>query len=158
MIQRARSNEECPPVELLAQLRQPLQIEHLSNWNSPTSKKNRMHNPIIVSIWSAFETDAIACAGHDVIIPQESNDIFALLHTRMCVLVNLCVFAILLLLIQSQRLPGLGESAPEEENDARLELNVAFLGNRFNLVKGNSVAIHAVMVKAVLLGIRDVVD
>ena len=117
-----------------------------------------MHDPLIISIRSTFETHTIACAGYDVVIPQEANGIFALLHTGMCVLVHLRVFAVLLLLIQSQRFPGLGKSASEEEDVARLELNVALLGNRFNLVKSNCVTIHAVMIKAILLGVGNVVD
>lgn len=55
VVEGARGDEERPSVELLAQLRQALEVEHLTNGNTPAGKAVVVHGPLVVAVGTHFE-------------------------------------------------------------------------------------------------------
>lgn len=79
-----------------------------------------------------------------MVVPHEFRHGLALDETRVPVLVRLRQGAVLLLLVEADGFPGLGEAAAQEEDVAVLEFNVALLGDLVDFFERDGVAVHAV--------------
>lgn len=110
MIQGTGRNKEGPSVQLLTQLRQTLQVEHLTDRYSPSRKTVVVHRPVVVPVWSHLEADSVTSDCYDMVVPHEPSDGLTLDKTTVSMFVCLCQFSIVHLLLQSDGLPGLGET------------------------------------------------
>lgn len=77
-----------------------------------------------------------------MVVPKEPSNRFALDEAGVFVLMCLSVFAVVHLLLHTDRLPRFDEANPHEEDITRLDFDIAFAHNFFDLLECDSVATH----------------
>ena len=117
-----------------------------------------MHRPVVVSGGSYLEAYAVARHRYKVVVPHKACNSLTLHEAGMLVLVGLRLGAVLLFLVEADRLPGLREAGTYEKDVAMLELNVAISGDLLDFLQSNGSAIHSVGFLAFLLNVRDIID
>lgn len=125
MVERARRHKKGPPLLLLAQLSQPLQVKHLANEDAPSSQQVVVHAPVVVAVRADLEIDTAPATATTWLSHKKPGNGLALDQAAVRVLVCLGGFTVLLLFVQSQSLPCLGEAHAQKENVTGLEINVA---------------------------------
>lgn len=102
-----------------------------------------------------LETNSIGRDRCKVIIPEESQNPFALLDSRV---LRLTLLTIRFTLLAGHSGPSSRETNAQEEDISFLEGNVRLTGNFEDFVQRNLVLCECIDADALLLGVADVVD